>query len=166
MVVYTPRLCDDVAFLPPREDRANGVQCRQIMDPEAMEEFYTQKAKREQAEALDMLRKAARTALGLEGLGVGEAEAEVVGGKKAEGKKKSGKKIEVVLKKKIEVGEKKKIEVGEKKTGGKKDKVADKKTDKTLDQIVFVEVDEFDDYTMDEEEGDGEEEEERLHQEL
>lgn len=145
MVVYTPRLCDDVAFLPPREDRANGVQCRQIMTPEAMEEFYTQKAKREQEEALDMLRQAA-TALGVEGLGVGEAVADVVGGKKAEGKKAEGKK---------KGG--KKIDVGEKKTG-KKDKVVNKKTDKKLDQIAFVEV-------SDEGEGDVEEEE-RLHQEL
>lgn len=144
MVVYTPRLCDDVAFLPPREDRANGVQCRQIMDPEAMVEFYTNKAKTEQEAALDMLRKAAVTALGLDGLGVGEA----AGGKKVEGKKKGGKKIEV----------------GEKKVEGKKGKI-DKKTDKKLDQIVFVEVSGFDDDIRDEEpeeEGD----EEWLHQEL
>lgn len=136
MVVYTPRLCDDVAFLPPREDRANGVQCRQIMDPEVMAEFYTLKAKAEQADALEMLRKAAITALGLEGLGVGEAVA--VGGKKGKGGK---------------------IEVGE-----KQDKKVDKKADKKLDQMVFVEVSGFDDDIRDEEPE--EEEEEWLHQEL
>lgn len=107
-----------------------------------MAEFYTLQAKAEQAEALEMLRKAARAALGLEGLGVGEA----VGGKKVEGKKK---------------GEK--IEVGEK----KKDKVVDKVADKKLDQIVFVEVSGFNDDIRDEEpEEEGDEEEEWLHQEL
>lgn len=145
MVVYTPRLCDDVAFLPPREDRANGVQCRQIMDPEAMAEFYTLKAKAEQADALEMLRKAAATALGLEGLGVGEAVSVAVGGKKGQGKKGG------------------KIEVGEKKKDKKADKKVDKKADKKLDQIVFVEVSGFDDDIRDEE---PEEEEEEVHQEL
>ncbi|KAI9681208.1 MAG: Protein OS-9 [Caeruleum heppii] len=31
MVVYTPRLCDDVAFLPPRESRANPIACREVI---------------------------------------------------------------------------------------------------------------------------------------
>ncbi|KZF23867.1 hypothetical protein L228DRAFT_260621 [Xylona heveae TC161] len=30
MVVYTPRLCNDVAFLPPRENRAHPITCREI----------------------------------------------------------------------------------------------------------------------------------------
>lgn len=68
-----------------------------------MAEFYTHKAKAEQADALEMLRKAAITALGLEGLGVGEAVAVGQG-------KKGGK-----------------IEVGE-----NKDKKADKKLDQIV----------------------------------
>jgi protein OS-9 len=31
MVVYTQRLCNDVAFLPPRETKANAITCRQIV---------------------------------------------------------------------------------------------------------------------------------------
>lgn len=31
MVIYTPRLCDDVAFLPPRGTKANAITCRQIV---------------------------------------------------------------------------------------------------------------------------------------
>jgi len=31
MVVYTPRLCDDVAFLPPKEEKANEIVCRVIV---------------------------------------------------------------------------------------------------------------------------------------
>lgn len=164
MVVYTPRLCDDVAFLPPREDRANGVQCREIMDPKSFEDFYRQKAKAEQADALEVLREAARVALGLdanEELGVGVA----VGGKKAKvaGKKADGKKAD---------GKKggKKVEVGGKKVEGKKDKAVEKKKgDKKLEQIVFVEQGRLDDDDINDEapEEDGEEEVEWfLHQEL
>ncbi len=31
MVVYTPRLCNDVAFLPPQQNRANKISCREIV---------------------------------------------------------------------------------------------------------------------------------------
>ena len=34
MVIYTPRLCNDAAFLPPREDRANSISCREVMSAE------------------------------------------------------------------------------------------------------------------------------------
>ncbi|KAE9365754.1 hypothetical protein N431DRAFT_351382 [Stipitochalara longipes BDJ] len=32
MVVYTPRLCNDVAFMPPKENRANSILCREVVD--------------------------------------------------------------------------------------------------------------------------------------
>lgn len=31
MVVYTPRLCDDVAFLPPREEKAEPIVCKEVV---------------------------------------------------------------------------------------------------------------------------------------
>ena len=31
MVVYTPRLCNDVAFLPPREEKAAAIVCREVV---------------------------------------------------------------------------------------------------------------------------------------
>ncbi|KAJ9669261.1 Protein OS-9 [Coniosporium apollinis] len=31
MVIYTPRLCNDVAFLPPQENRANAINCQPIV---------------------------------------------------------------------------------------------------------------------------------------
>ncbi|KAK9234588.1 glucosidase II beta subunit-like protein-domain-containing protein [Lipomyces kononenkoae] len=37
MVIHTPRLCQDVAFLPPKEDRANEIKCRRIMSAEHIE---------------------------------------------------------------------------------------------------------------------------------
>ncbi|KAF3482120.1 OS-9 [Arthroderma uncinatum] len=34
MVVYTPRLCNDVAFQPPRVEKPNSIKCREIILPE------------------------------------------------------------------------------------------------------------------------------------
>ncbi|KAI9848622.1 MAG: Protein OS-9 [Thelocarpon superellum] len=44
MVVYTPRLCDDVAFLPPRENRANTVACREVISASEVEDWKARKA--------------------------------------------------------------------------------------------------------------------------
>ncbi|KAL1636107.1 Protein OS-9 [Diplodia intermedia] len=33
MVIYTPRLCNDVAFLPPQENRAHAISCAPIVSP-------------------------------------------------------------------------------------------------------------------------------------
>jgi protein OS-9 len=46
MVIYTPRLCDDVAFLPPQQDEVHNIECREILMPdevtewEAVKEWY------------------------------------------------------------------------------------------------------------------------------
>lgn len=32
MVVYTPRLCNDVAFMPPKENKAHSIICREVVD--------------------------------------------------------------------------------------------------------------------------------------
>lgn len=64
MVVYTPRLCNDVAFLPPRENRANAVSCKPVMNPDQVSAYYKSKAKAEQAEALKLLELAAQKVLG------------------------------------------------------------------------------------------------------
>lgn len=46
MVIYTPRLCDDVAFLPPQQDEIHDIECREILTPEdvpdweAMKDWY------------------------------------------------------------------------------------------------------------------------------
>jgi protein OS-9 len=46
MVIYTPRLCDDVAFLPPQQDEVHNIECREILMPdevtewEAIKEWY------------------------------------------------------------------------------------------------------------------------------
>ncbi len=43
MIIYTPRLCDDVAFLPPREERAAGITCREVVREEEVEEWERRK---------------------------------------------------------------------------------------------------------------------------
>ncbi|KAJ5157591.1 uncharacterized protein N7482_008691 [Penicillium canariense] len=39
MVIYTPRLCDDVAFLPPQQDEVHNIKCREILMPEDVPEW-------------------------------------------------------------------------------------------------------------------------------
>ena len=43
MVVYTPRLCNDVAFLPPREEKAEGIICREVVREEDVSEWEQRK---------------------------------------------------------------------------------------------------------------------------
>lgn len=43
MVVYTPRLCNDIAFLPPREEKAEGIVCREVVKEEDVSEWEQRK---------------------------------------------------------------------------------------------------------------------------
>ena len=63
MVIHTPRLCNDITFLPPRENRANGISCREIMNEAQQEQYHRLKAKAEQAEALKLLEETSHSAL-------------------------------------------------------------------------------------------------------
>lgn len=42
MVIYTPRLCNDVAFLPARDNEAHGITCKEVLTPEQIEEYRLQ----------------------------------------------------------------------------------------------------------------------------
>ncbi|KAK9848534.1 hypothetical protein MYU51_016561 [Penicillium brevicompactum] len=59
MVIYTPRLCDDVAFLPPQQDEVHSIECREILMPEevpeweAIKEWYTTNQLAEAAASAD-----------------------------------------------------------------------------------------------------------------
>ena len=44
MVVYTPRLCHDVAFLPPREAKAHQIVCHEIIREDDADEWRARKA--------------------------------------------------------------------------------------------------------------------------
>ncbi|KAJ5630522.1 uncharacterized protein N7484_010622 [Penicillium longicatenatum] len=39
MVIYTPRLCDDVAFMSPQQDEVHNIECREILMPEDVPEW-------------------------------------------------------------------------------------------------------------------------------
>lgn len=39
MVIYTPRLCHDVAFLPPQENDVHGIECREILTPDEVPDW-------------------------------------------------------------------------------------------------------------------------------
>lgn len=39
MVVYTPRLCNDVAFLPPQQDEVHPIECREILTPDEVQDW-------------------------------------------------------------------------------------------------------------------------------
>ena len=43
MIIYTPRLCNDVAFLPPREVKANPILCTEILKSEEVSSWKTRK---------------------------------------------------------------------------------------------------------------------------
>jgi protein OS-9 len=43
MIIYTPRLCNDIAFLPPREVKANPIHCTEILKPEEVSSWDTGK---------------------------------------------------------------------------------------------------------------------------
>jgi len=43
MVIYTPRLCNDVAFLPPRETQAHPIACREVLSASEIPAWETRK---------------------------------------------------------------------------------------------------------------------------
>lgn len=44
MVIYTARLCNDVAFLPPRDERAESITCREVVKEEDIPAWESRKA--------------------------------------------------------------------------------------------------------------------------
>lgn len=93
MVVYTPRLCNDVAFLPPSEGRANVVKCKEVLGEEGIVEW---KVKREKEERLKKLVGEFERAV--DGEGEGKKRVKGIGGggggagKKGKAKKDTGRK--------------------------------------------------------------------------
>jgi protein OS-9 len=39
MVIYTPRLCNDVAFQPPQQDEVHSIECREVLSAEQVPEW-------------------------------------------------------------------------------------------------------------------------------
>lgn len=54
MLIHTPRLCEDVAFLPPKETRAHPINCQLILDSEDEVAAFRLRKSIEAAEALSV----------------------------------------------------------------------------------------------------------------
>jgi protein OS-9 len=44
MVIYTPRLCNDVAFLPPQQEEVHSIDCREVLSPDQVSEWEARRA--------------------------------------------------------------------------------------------------------------------------
>ncbi|ODH52540.1 hypothetical protein GX48_01320 [Paracoccidioides brasiliensis] len=57
MIIYTPRLCNDVAFQPPREHDPNPIVCKEIIESDGVDDFEETKAFQESEEYLIEVQK-------------------------------------------------------------------------------------------------------------
>ncbi|KAI1447284.1 glucosidase II beta subunit-like protein-domain-containing protein [Annulohypoxylon stygium] len=71
MVVNTPRLCVDVAFLPPKEERANVISCRAIVPEAERENWHAQKTVEARVAMIEAMRGEAKTPVTIGGVVVG-----------------------------------------------------------------------------------------------
>ncbi|KAL7624752.1 Protein OS-9 [Parahypoxylon ruwenzoriense] len=83
MVVNTPRLCVDVAFQPPKEERANIISCRAIISGAAQANWHTQKTLEAESAMIGQAQGEVRTPITIGGV--------VVGGRQLLGKGEDGK---------------------------------------------------------------------------
>ena len=72
MVIQTPRLCNDVAFLPPQKDQPNSISCSPILAEGQIDDYKrdlkTLKAAEKEAKIWEANADAAKVFLGEEGL--------------------------------------------------------------------------------------------------
>ncbi|KAJ5971156.1 uncharacterized protein N7479_001074 [Penicillium vulpinum] len=112
MVIYTPRLCDDVAFLPPRQDEVHTIECREILMPdevtkwEAIKEWYTSS-------------QLADTATGADAdADVAQSERPIIGGIEVGGRKLVGMEGKVIEKGRVASAGEERVEVVAKRENG------------------------------------------------
>ncbi|KAI0444007.1 glucosidase II beta subunit-like protein-domain-containing protein [Xylaria telfairii] len=82
MMVNTPRLCVDVAFQPPKEERANIISCRAIVSESAQADWHARKTLEAQAAMVGRAKEAAKAPVVIGGV--------VVGGRQLLGKGEDG----------------------------------------------------------------------------
>ena len=83
MLVNTPRLCVDVAFQPPKEERANIISCRTIVSEAGQADWHARKTLEAQAAMVGRAKEAAEAPTVIGGV--------VVGGRQLLGKGEDGK---------------------------------------------------------------------------
>ncbi|KAI1371749.1 glucosidase II beta subunit-like protein-domain-containing protein [Hypoxylon crocopeplum] len=83
MVVNTPRLCVDVAFQPPKEERANTISCRAVVSEAEQAEWHAQKTLEAQTAMVGQAKGEVKAPITIGGV--------VVGGRQLLGKGEDGK---------------------------------------------------------------------------
>ncbi|KAI0596953.1 glucosidase II beta subunit-like protein-domain-containing protein [Biscogniauxia sp. FL1348] len=71
MLVNTPRLCNDVAFQPPKEEIANVISCRAIVPEAERAEWHARKTLEAEAAMVGQAKEAAKTPITIGGIVVG-----------------------------------------------------------------------------------------------
>ncbi|KAI1299900.1 glucosidase II beta subunit-like protein-domain-containing protein [Xylaria venustula] len=71
MLVNTPRLCVDVAFQPPKEERANVISCRAIVSESSQAEWHARKTLEARAAMVGRAKEAAKSPIVIGGIVVG-----------------------------------------------------------------------------------------------
>ncbi|KAI0424584.1 glucosidase II beta subunit-like protein-domain-containing protein [Xylaria sp. FL1042] len=71
MLINTPRLCVDVAFQPPKEERANVISCRAIVSESGQAEWHARKTLEAQAAMVGRAKEAAKAPIVIGGVVVG-----------------------------------------------------------------------------------------------
>ncbi|KAI0401721.1 glucosidase II beta subunit-like protein-domain-containing protein [Xylaria palmicola] len=89
MMVNTPRLCVDVAFQPPKEERANIISCRAIVSESAQADWHARKTLEAQAAMVGHAKEAAKAPVVIGGV--------VVGGRQMLGRGEDGKEAPKLL---------------------------------------------------------------------
>jgi protein OS-9 len=102
MIIYTPRLCHDVAFLPPQHDDAHLIECRQIINPDEVADWEAARAHRLARQLVDSA----------------SAEFPVVGGIEVGAKKFVGSEGKEIQKGRVATAGEERVEVVAKKEGG------------------------------------------------
>ena len=57
MVIYTPRLCNDVAFLPPKATSAHAITCHEVLTTEEIEDWEQSKSQRTEQSTIEQSTK-------------------------------------------------------------------------------------------------------------
>ncbi|KAF3071230.1 Protein OS-9 like protein [Daldinia childiae] len=83
MVVHTPRLCVDIAFLPPKEEKANIISCRTIVSQAEEADWHTQKTLEAQSAMVGQAKGETKAPITIGGI--------VVGGRQMLGRGEDGK---------------------------------------------------------------------------
>ncbi|CAG7981480.1 unnamed protein product [Penicillium nalgiovense] len=110
MVIYTPRLCDDVAFLPPRQDEIHTIECREILMSDEVTEWEAIKERYMTSQLADAATNADAD--------ITQSELPIIGGIEVGGRKLVGMEGKVIEKGRVASAGEERVEVVAKRENG------------------------------------------------